>query len=97
MSDPTGVDLRAIQYAGGTAIETIYRRLAKQIDAILMANLEWPNGRRKPPVLTESGRIRVLAACRALFDRAAPELTAIIQRAIAETQAMAERTEERAS
>lgn len=94
MSDPTGVGLRAIQYAGNAEIDAIYRRLARQVDHIIVANLEWPNGRRKSPVLTDAGRTRIVQACLTLFDGVSNEFTAIIQRAMIATEEMAQRTEE---
>lgn len=94
MSDVTGRRLRAIQHGGTLAIDEVYADIARRVTLILRKHLSWPNGRRQPPVLTQTGRQRAMQEITAVFLGSSAAQQRIIAEAIAATERMAIDTEE---
>lgn len=92
--DNTGMGLRAIQYNGYDAIDRIFSRMSIAVEKIILKNQEYPNGNRKPGVLTQEGKERAMREISALLRGVEPELVDIIDAALDETVALAWRTKD---
>jgi hypothetical protein len=92
--DPTGVQLRQIQWAGSRRLDEVFRTMSPRIERAILKQIEYPNGPTGRGVLSSAGRDRALAEIGTLLYAASDEMVRIIDEALTATVRMAGETEE---